>query len=323
MRAQYEVHRGNVEDFEIFRHLPEITSEKGTQFVEVHLERHGFPLAVHTAIVPGRTREDKMQDAILLREDHGAIARLTLNNPRALNALSDEMLDALAAEFDRLAADEAIRVVVIAAHGKAFSAGHDLKEMQAHRNDPDGGRGYYEGLFARCGAVMQKIPALPQPVIAEVHAIAAAAGCQLVASCDMAVAAEGARFGVNGVNLGLFCSTPAVALTRALPRKVAFEMAATGEFLSAERAREVGLVNRVVPAEKLTEATMALAAVVAAKLPVAIRLGKAGFYDQVQQPLAAAYDTAGAVMVDNMMDDGTDEGIRAFIEKRQPSWARE
>lgn len=264
-----------------------------------------------------------MQDAILLREDHGAIARLTLNNPRALNALSDDMLDALTAEFDRLATDETIRVVVIAANGKAFSAGHDLKEMQAHRNATDGGRGYYEGLFARCGEVMQKIPALPQPVIAEVHAIAAAAGCQLVASCDMAVAAEGTRFGVNGVNLGLFCSTPAVALTRALPRKVVFEMAATGEFLDAMRAREVGLVNRVVSAGALTEATMALAGVVAAKLPAAIRLGKAGFYDQVQKPLAAAYDAAGAVMVENMMDDGTDEGIRAFIEKRQPSWAQE
>jgi enoyl-CoA hydratase/carnithine racemase len=264
-----------------------------------------------------------MQDAILLREDHGPIARLTLNNPRALNALSDEMLDALAAEFTRLADDETIRVVVLAANGSAFSAGHDLKEMQAHRNATDGGRAYFEGLFARCGEVMQMIPALPQPVIAEVHAIAAAAGCQLVASCDMAVAAEGTRFGVNGVNLGLFCSTPAVALARALPRKVAFEMAATGAFLDAARAREVGLVNRVVPAEELTGATMALAQTVAAKLPAAIRLGKPGFYHQVQEPLAAAYDTAGAVMVENMMDEGTDEGIRAFLEKRRPAWAQE
>ncbi|WP_188527175.1 enoyl-CoA hydratase [Sinisalibacter lacisalsi] len=262
-----------------------------------------------------------MEDTILLREDHGAIARLTLNNPRALNALSDEMLDALAAEFDRLADDETIRVVVLAANGKAFSAGHDLKEMQSHRDAPDGGRAYFDALFDRCGAVMQKIPALPQPVIAEVHAIAAAAGCQLVASCDMAVAAEGTRFGVNGVNLGLFCSTPAVALARALPRKVVFEMAATGDFIDAARAREVGLVNRVVPPEELTGATMALAQVVAEKLPAAIRLGKAGFYDQVQKPLAAAYDSAGAVMVENMMDEDTDEGIRAFIEKRKARWA--
>ncbi|GKY88029.1 enoyl-CoA hydratase [Sinisalibacter aestuarii] len=262
-----------------------------------------------------------MEEPILLREDHGAIARLTLNNPRALNALSEEMLDALAAAFTALAADETIRVVVLAANGKAFSAGHDLKQMQGARGANDGGQSYYERLFARCGEVMQMIPALPQPVIAEVHAIATAAGCQLVASCDMAVAADGAIFGVNGVNLGLFCSTPAVALARAVPRKVAFEMAATGEFISAARAREVGLVNRVVPLEELRAATTALAEVVAQKLPVAIRLGKQGFYDQIQQPLAAAYDSAGAVMAANMMDPGTDEGVQAFIEKRKPNWS--
>ena len=166
------------------------------------------------------------------------------------------------------------------------------------------------------------IPALAQPVIAEVHAIATAAGCQLVASCDMAVAAEGAIFGVNGVNLGLFCSTPAVALARAVPRKVAFEMAATGEFISADRARDVGLVNRVVPADRLTDETMALAEVVAGKLPVAMSLGKQGFYDQVQKPLADAYDSAGRVMAANMMDPETDEGIQAFLEKRTPGWAK-
>lgn len=262
-----------------------------------------------------------MEDALVLREDHGPVARLTLNNPRTLNALSDDMLGALRTTFEALASDESIRVVVLAANGKAFSAGHDLKEMQAHRGTDDGGEEYFEGLFGRCGGVMQMIPALPQPVIAEVHAIATAAGCQLVASCDMAVAAEEAVFGVNGVNLGLFCSTPAVALARAVPRKVAFEMAATGEFISADRAREVGLVNRVVPAEELTTATMALAEVVAGKLPVAMKLGKQGFYDQVQKPLAAAYDSAGAVMVRNMMEPDTDEGIQAFIEKRKPGWA--
>jgi enoyl-CoA hydratase/carnithine racemase len=263
-----------------------------------------------------------MDAPILLREDHGAIARLTLNNPRALNALSDEMLDALAAAFDALAQDSAIRVVVIAANGKAFSAGHDLKQMQAARGGTDDkGAAYFERLFARCGAVMQMIPALPQPVIAEVHAIATAAGCQLVASCDMAVAAEGAVFGVNGVNLGLYCSTPAVALARAVPRKVAFEMAATGEFIDAARAREVGLVNRVVPPTALTDETMALANVVAGKLPAAMRLGKKGFYDQIERPLAAAYDSASAVMTANMMEPDTAEGVQAFIEKRKPGWS--
>lgn len=262
-----------------------------------------------------------MEEPILLREDHGPVARLTLNNPRALNALSDEMLDALAEAFTALARDETIRVVVLAANGKAFSAGHDLKEMQRARGGDDAGESYFAALFARCSEVMQMIPALPQPVIAEVHAIAAAAGCQLVASCDMAVAAEGVVFGVNGVNLGLFCSTPAVALARAVPRKVAFEMAATGEFIDAARAREIGLVNRVVPLPSLTEETMALAGVVAAKLPAAIRLGKPGFYDQIQRPLDTAYESASAVMTENMMDTDTDEGIQAFIEKRKPGWA--
>jgi len=262
-----------------------------------------------------------MKDAILLREDVGPITRLTLNNPRALNALSEEMLAALRGAFEELAEDETIRVVVLAGAGKAFCAGHDLKEMQGARGANDGGQAYFEDLFSRCGGVMQMITALPQPVIAEVHAIATAAGCQLVASCDMAVAAEGAIFGVNGINLGLFCSTPAVALARNVPRKVAFEMAATGEFIPATRAREVGLVNRVVPAEDLTAATMALAEVVAGKLPVAIRMGKKGFYDQVQQPLDGAYDSAGNVMACNMMHPDTDEGVQAFLEKRKPRWA--
>jgi enoyl-CoA hydratase/carnithine racemase len=273
-------------------------------------------------IVTATTWEDKMDQPILLRDDHGPIARLTLNNPRALNVFSDEMLDALADAFAALASDETIRVVVLAANGKAFSAGHDLKEMQRARSGDDGGESYFSSLFSRFGEVMQMIPALPQPVIAEVQAIAAAAGCQLVASCDMAVAAEGVVFGINGVNLGLFCSTPAVALARAVPRKVAFEMAATGEFIDAARAREIGLVNRVVPLPSLTDETMALAGVVAGKLPTAIRLGKRGFYDQIQRPLDAAYASAAAVMTENMIDDGTAEGIQAFIEKRKPEWAQ-
>jgi len=257
---------------------------------------------------------------ILIREDRGAVARLTLNSPGSLNALSEEMLAALAEAFTALKTDGTIRAVVIAGAGKVFSAGHDLKQMQAARNATDGGRAYYEDLFHRCGQVMQMIPALPQPVIAEVHGIATAAGLQLAASCDMVVAAEGTRFGVNGVNLGLFCSTPAVALARAVPKKLAFEMAVTGEFIDTVRALEAGLVNKVVPGETLSEEAMALAGLAASKLTVAVTLGKAGFYAQIDQPLAAAYDLAGPVMAENMMETDTAEGVQAFIEKRKPDW---
>lgn len=261
-----------------------------------------------------------MDNTLLLRQDHGTVARLTMNAPERLNALSDAMLAALAAELTKLATDHTIRVVVLAGAGKAFCAGHDLREMQAGRQSPDAGAAYFADLFTRCAAVMQVIPALPQPVIAEVHGIATAAGCQLVASCDMAVAAETTRFGVNGVNIGLFCSTPMVALSRNVPRKVAFEMLTTGEFIDAARAREVGLVNRVVPREGLTEATMALAATLAGKLTAAVRIGKRAFYDQLGQPLADAYRFTGDVMVENMMLRDTDEGISAFLEKRNPDW---
>ncbi|MCB1330816.1 MAG: enoyl-CoA hydratase [Maritimibacter sp.] len=263
-----------------------------------------------------------MGDPILIREDRGAVARLTLNSPGSLNALSDEMLAALSEAFAEIAEDRSIRAVVLAGAGKVFSAGHDLKQMQAARNAPDGGRAYYDDLFTRCGTVMQAIRALPQPVIAELHGIATAAGMQLAASCDMAVAAEGTRFGVNGVNLGLFCSTPAVALARAVPAKLAFEMAVTGEFIDTDRALAVGLINRVAAPERLSEETMALAEVVASKLDIAVTLGKAGFYAQIEQPLAAAYAIAGPVMVENMMDSDTAEGIQAFIEKRKPDWTR-
>ena len=261
-----------------------------------------------------------MGDALLLRQDHGAVARLTMNAPDRLNALSDAMLAALAAEFDRLSGDRKVRVVVLAGAGKAFCAGHDLREMQAGRQAADRGAAYFADLFGRCAAVMQAIPALPQPVIAEVHGIATAAGCQLVASCDMAVAAEGTRFGVNGVNIGLFCSTPMVALSRNIPRKAAFEMLTTGEFIDAVRAREMGLVNRVVPRDGLTDATMALAEAVAGKLTAAVRIGKRAFYDQLGMPVAEAYRFTGDVMVENMMLRDTDEGISAFLEKRDPDW---
>ncbi|MGD9919424.1 MAG: enoyl-CoA hydratase [Paenirhodobacter sp.] len=261
-----------------------------------------------------------MTDLVEL-ERRNVIAHLTMNAPGSLNALSDAMLARLKARLTEIAADPTIRVVVLKGAGKAFCAGHDLKEMQAGRQAPDKGRAYFADLFFRCAEVMQMIPALPQPVIAEVHGIATAAGCQLVASCDLAVAAEGTRFGVNGVNIGLFCSTPMVALSRNVPRKVAFEMLTTGEFIDAARAREVGLVNRVVPHDALGAETDRLAETLAAKLGAAVKIGKRAFYDQLPLDLAAAYDHTAAVMVENMLWRDTEEGISAFIEKRKPDWA--
>lgn len=262
-----------------------------------------------------------MPDPILIREDAASVARLTLNTPKSLNALSDAMLAELKAAFAALGEDTSIKAVVIAGAGKAFCAGHDLKEMQAGRAAPDKGAAYFADLFSRCGAVMQMIPALPQPVIAEVHGIATAAGCQLVASCDMAVAASGTRFGVNGVNIGLFCSTPMVALSRNVPRKQAFEMLTTGEFIDAVRARELGLINRVAAPDSLTAETMALADTVAGKLAAAVKIGKAAFYEQLQMPLDQAYAYTGDVMAGNMMLEDTAEGVQAFLEKRAPDWS--
>lgn len=257
---------------------------------------------------------------ILTREDKGAIATLTLNRPDALNPLSEDMLGALQAEFDALMVDDGTRVVIIRGAGRAFCAGHDLKEMQAHRQSPDGGRAYYADIFARCSRMMSTIPRLPQPVIAEVHGIATAAGCQLVAACDMAVAAEDTRFGVNGVNIGLFCSTPMVALSRNIPRKHAFEMLTTGNFLTADRARDAGLVNRVVPADRLSEEAAALARQVAEKLGSAVRVGKRAYYEQLEMGLDAAYAHTGRVILENMLHRDTAEGIQAFLEKRDPDW---
>jgi len=261
-----------------------------------------------------------MTTDVLKRATQGHIATLTLDRPAALNALSDALLAALSAELAALAEDRTVRVVVLRGAGKAFCAGHDLREMQAGRQAEDGGRAYFADLFARCSTVMQALRALPQPVIAEVHGIATAAGCQLVASCDMAVAAEGTRFGVNGVNIGLFCSTPMVALSRNVQPKEAFEMLVTGGFVDAARAREIGLVNRVVPADALAAETQALAETVAGKLDAAVRVGKRAFYEQLEMPLAAAYDHTAAVMVENMLWRDTAEGIAAFLEKRRPDW---
>nr|WP_151720590.1 enoyl-CoA hydratase [Gemmobacter serpentinus] len=260
---------------------------------------------------------------LLLAERHGAVTRLVLNTPQSLNALSDAMLAALRDAFTTLSTDRQTRVIILAGAGKAFCAGHDLKEMQAARARADKGAAYFLDLFNRCGALMQMIPALPQPVIAEVHGIATAAGCQLVATCDMAVAADGTRFGVNGVNIGLFCATPMVALSRNIPRKQAFEMLTTGAFIDADRARELGLVNRVVPQDDLATETLALAQTVAVKLGAAVKIGKRAFYDQIEMPLAAAYAHTATVMQENMLWRDTEEGIQAFLEKRKPDWSQQ
>ncbi len=259
--------------------------------------------------------------AILERRDRDRVAHLEMNAPGSLNALSDAMLAELQSAFDALREDREIRVVILSGAGKAFCAGHDLKEMQAGRQAEDGGAAYFADLFTRCARVMEAIRTLPQPVIARPHGIATAAGCQLVATCDMAIAAEDTRFGVNGVNIGLFWSTPMVALSRNIPRKQAFEMLTTGQFITAARAVELGLVNRAVPAAELEAATEELATTVAGKLSAAVRIGKEAFYRQIEMPVAAAYEYTGQVMVENMMLRDTEEGISAFIEKRPPDWA--
>jgi enoyl-CoA hydratase/carnithine racemase len=249
--------------------------------------------------------------------DARGVVILTLDRPQSFNALSEGMLAALQAELDAIAHDESVRAVVIAANGKAFSAGHDLKEMRAAPSQT-----YYERLFAQCAQVMLTIQRLPVPVIARVQGIATAAGCQLVAACDLAVAAQGARFAVSGVNLGLFCSSPSVALSRNLGRKAAFEMLVTGEFISAEDARAKGLVNRVVAADALDREIESLAAAIVAKPRVAIALGKQLFYRQLEQGVASAYEDAGRTMACNMMDPTALEGVQAFIDKRPPDWPK-
>jgi enoyl-CoA hydratase/carnithine racemase len=253
---------------------------------------------------------------VLLREDARGIATLTLNRPNQYNALSEALLGALQDAFDRLKDDRTVRAVVIAGAGKAFCAGHDLKEMRANP-----GSQATRALFDRCAQVMLSITRLPQPVIARVHGTATAAGCQLVASCDLAVAADTARFAVSGVNLGLFCATPMVALTRAMPRKKALEMLYTGEFISADTALHFGLVNRVVPDDRLDEAVADLAHAIASKSPAAIALGKELFYRQIEAGLEAAYAQASETMTCNMGCEDAQAGIDAFVAKRpMPEW---
>ncbi|MEO0621104.1 MAG: enoyl-CoA hydratase [Pseudomonadota bacterium] len=259
-------------------------------------------------------------DDLVLRSDADGVARLTLNRPEALNALSDALMTRLQGHLDAIAIDRSVRAVVIVGAGRAFCAGHDIRDMQGARQAEDGGRAYFTALFAQCSRLMTSITRLPQPVIAEVHGIAAAAGCQLAASCDMAVAAETARFGVNGVDIGLFCSTPMVALSRAIGRKKAFEMLTTGGFLSAEEAERAGLINRVAAPNRLEAEAQALAASVASKLPVAIRHGKRAFYEQAEMPLDQAYAYTARVIAENLMERDTAEGMQAFLEKRPPDW---
>ena len=260
--------------------------------------------------------------AILERSDKDGIAHLRMNAPERLNALSDAMLAALQDQFDALQSDRSIRAVILSGEGKAFCAGHDLKEMTQGRQAEDGGKAYFTDLFTRCTRVMTSIRTLPQPVIAQAHGIATAAGCQLLASCDLAVAAEGTRFGVNGVNVGLFCSTPMVALSRNIPRKQAFEMLTTGEFLDTDQARAYGLINRAVPEDQLAAATQELATTIASKLASAVKIGKEAFYAQLEMGLDEAYEYTKGVIVENMLHRDTEEGIAAFIEKRPPEWTQ-
>jgi enoyl-CoA hydratase/carnithine racemase len=252
---------------------------------------------------------------LVLQHQKGAVAYLTLNRPAQYNALSEEMLAALEGALDRLAADKRVRVVVLGGAGKAFCAGHDLKQMKSKPS-----LSYYRRLFADCSRLMMRIQSLPQPVIARVHGIATAAGCQLVAMCDLAIASNDARFAVSGINVGLFCATPSVALSRNVGRKAAFEMLVTGELIDAATAAQRGLINRSVPADALDHEISRIAAAVAAKPRSAVAAGKALFYRQLESGLSAAYELAGESMACNMIDPSAQEGVAAFIEKRPPNW---
>jgi enoyl-CoA hydratase/carnithine racemase len=265
----------------------------------------------------------KADDPILRREQRDGIALVTLNRPASRNSLSLAMLEELIAAFAAIAADRTVRAVILAAEGRAFSSGHDLKELTAHRADRDGGRGFFAKTWERCGTMMQAIVRLPQPVIACVHGPAAAAGCQLVASCDLAVASDRATFSTPGVNIGLFCTSPMVPLSRNIARKHAMEMLLTGEAVSAADALRIGLVNRVVAAGEERDAAMRLAQRIASRSPAAIAIGKKTFYAQIEMGLTQAYDAATRIMVENMLEADAKEGIEAFLAKRAPEWDNE
>jgi len=261
---------------------------------------------------------------LLQRSDTDGVAVLTLNAPGSINALSEAMIAALSRTLDAIADDRSVKAVVLRSSGPHFCAGHNLKEMTARRADADGGFQYFQDLFATCSAMMLRVVRLPQPVIAEVTGIATAAGCQLVASCDLAVAAEDARFATSGVNIGLFCSTPMVALSRNVPRKHAMEMLLLGEFLPAARVAELGLVNRVVPLAEVEAASMEMARIIADKSPSAIKIGKRAFYEQAEMSLEEAYAFAGRTMAENMMARDAEAGIGAFTRKEDmPEWTGE
>jgi enoyl-CoA hydratase/carnithine racemase len=257
---------------------------------------------------------------ILLREDIAGVAVLTLNRPEARNSLSEAMLEALGDALTAIARDESVRAVVLAANGPAYCAGHDLKELSAHRSQPDRGRAYFKHIMTMCSTMMQQIVALPQPVIAAVQGAASAAGCQLVASCDLAIAARAARFATPGVHIGLFCSTPMVALSRNVSPKHAMEMLLTGDLISAEEAARIGLINRVVATGRERDEAVKLARGIAEKSMLTVKVGKQAFYRQLEMPLADAYEYVSGVMVENMLYHDAEEGIGAFLDKRTPKW---
>jgi enoyl-CoA hydratase/carnithine racemase len=259
-------------------------------------------------------------ELVLLARPEPGVAVVTLNAPRSRNSLSRRLMAALHEVLARLADDREVAAIILAASGPAFSAGHDLKELAAHRTDADGGRAFYDETMQACASLMQAIVRNPKPVIAAVHGIATAAGCQLVATCDLAVAATTASFATPGVNIGLFCSTPMVALSRNIPRKRAMEMLLLGEMLSAEAAASYGLVNRVVPHEQVLDEALVMARIIAEKSKLTVAIGKEAFYRQIEEPLSEAYAYAASVMVENMMARDAAEGIGAFLEKRSPVW---
>src|SRR6266566_3064046 len=273
------------------------------------------PVSIEPASIP---KYFGVEEPVVLRSQDGrGVVTLRLNRPHAFNALSEAMFAALQREFDAIAADASVRVVVLGAEGKAFCAGHDLKEMRATPS-----LDYYQRLFAQCSKTMLSVQHLSVPVIARVHGIATAAGCQLVAMCDLAVASSTAKFAVSGVNLGLFCSAPGVALSRNVLRKAAFEMLVTGEFISADEAKQRGLINRVAEPDQLDAEVEKLVATIVAKPRVAVAMGKEFFYRQAELGIAAAYEAASQTMACNMMDEAALEGVQAFIDKRQPRWTQ-
>jgi enoyl-CoA hydratase/carnithine racemase len=276
------------------------------------------------AIMKTGTHENRVRPVpdgpVLLRADFGPVALITLNRPEARNSLSQELIAALKGAVEKISEEGTIGAVVITGAGSCFSSGHDLKELTAHRNDPDSGRGFFAATMAACSALMVSIVRCPKPVIAAVNGVATAAGCQLVASCDLAVASADARFATPGVNIGLFCSTPMVALSRNVPRKAAMEMLLLGDMVSAADAKELGLVNRVVAGDELQGQAIELGRRIAAKPAATLKLGKEAFYRQLEMPLEEAYGYAAEVMVANMLHAEAEEGIGAFLDKRQPRW---